>query len=321
MHRFILAAAVAAAAVCAPSFAQVQNFPSKSVTLVVPFTAGGGADALVRAAGRRLSEIWKQPVVIENLPGADTIIGTKRVTKAVPDGHTLLVNTPALLFVKHNHKEEGDLVAELAPVSLLAAGPSVLAASGKSGIKSIADLKATCGKQDAKCSWGSGDLLTSMIGQSLMAKLGLQDRVVEARYKGGNAAVADLVGGHLTLLVTGTANVSQQHAAGSARILALAGDQRVDSLSDVPTYAEAGLGKVDSSQIWVGVFAPKGTPESVRRTIAEALKESLKDTGVVNAMNTMQMRGNGAGPSEFGEVLKTDEANVTRLMSATPSRN
>lgn len=321
MHRFILAATVAAAAVCVPSFAQVQNFPSKPVTLVVPFTAGGGADALVRAAGRRLSEIWKQPVVIENLPGADTIIGTKRVTKAAPDGHTLLVNTPALLFVKHNHKEEGDLVAELTPVSLLAAGPSVLAASAKSGIKSIADVKAVCGKPDAKCSWGSGDLLTSMIGHSLMGKLGLQDKVVEARYKGGNAAVADLVGGHLTLLVTGTANISQQHATGSARILALAGDQRVDSLSDVPTYAEAGLGKVDSSQIWVGVFAPRGTPENVRRAIAEALKESLKDTGVVNAMNTMQMRGNGAGPSEFAEVLKTDEANVTRLMTASPARN
>lgn len=302
-------------AVLASTFANAQSFPTKPITIVVPFTAGAGADALVRAAGRKMSEILKQPVIVENLPGADTIIGTRRVTKAAPDGHTILVNTPALLFVRHNHPNEGDIVGDLAPIGVLAAGPSALSVSAKTGVTSLQELKTYCSKADAKCSWGSGDLFMSMVGNNLMARLGLADKVSEVRYKGANAAVGDLVGGHLTMLVAGTAILSQQHASGGVKMLGVTGESRAAGLADVPTFSEAGLA-LGSAEIWVGVFAPKNTPDAVRRTIAGALRDSLKDPEVQTAMKTMQMHPVGTNPTEFGELLRTDEAAVTKLMAA-----
>jgi tripartite-type tricarboxylate transporter receptor subunit TctC len=305
-----LLAMLAAAAVHA------QAFPSKLVTIVVPFSAGAGADALARAAGRKMSDTLKQPVIVENLPGADTIIGTRRVTKAAPDGYTILINTPALLFVRHNHPNEGDIVADLAPVTVLAAGPSALSVSTKTGVTSLQELKAYCSKPDAKCSWGSGDLFLSMIGNDVMTRLGLADKVTEVRYKGANAAMNDLIGGHLTMLMAGTAIFSQQHATGSVKILGVAGESRADGLPDVPTFKEAGIGSLGSAEIWVGVFAPKNTPDDVRTTIANALKDALKDAEVQTAMRTMQMRAMGTTPAEFGAILRADEAAIARQMSA-----
>jgi len=295
--------------------AQQVNFPSKPVTIIVPYSPGGGSDNVSRATAKYLAELWRQPVIVENLPGADGLIGARRVINAQPDGYTLLVSIPAIAILKYINKTlEKDPLAQLSPVSILATGPTAIVVKGNTEINSIDDLKKKCSLNSANCSWASGEPFTLLAGSGLVAGMGISN-MTNIRYGGTSAAVNDVIGGHVTMMVTGTSSVLVHHKAGTLKILAVSSSERIPTLPDVPTYTETGLGKVEFTNNWYGIFAPAGTPEAIKQTIADGFKKAAQDPSVLKVLTPLLLSPVGSSPAEFFEVLKRDQSTVERLSS------
>lgn len=316
MNKWIRVALIAPVFALGSLAAQAQSakFPDRPVTLVVPYSPGGGSDNIARATANFLSQHWGQTVVVENRPGADGMIATRQVYRAPADGYTMLISIPAIAALKYlnNSSSESDPLKELRPVSMLASGPTGIVVKGDTGIKSIDDLKRECSKPKADCSWASGEPFTLLAGTGLVEKMGLKG-MVNVRYAGTSAAVNDIIGGRVTMVVTGLSSVVPHHKAGTMRILALSGDKRMDQVPDVPTYAETGLGEVDFTQNWYGIFVPSKTPDAVVQNIAESMKLAAQDPGVLKVLQPLLIQPVGSSQKEFEETVKRAQVTVDRL--------
>jgi len=313
MKQWIYAALIAPALALAGAPVQAAGFPDRPVTLVVPYSPGGGSDNIARATANFLSQHWKQPVIVENKPGADGLIATRMVMREKPDGHTLLISIPAIAALKYINKTlDEDPLAKLRPVSMLASGPTGIVVKGNTGIDSIADLKAACGKPSANCSWASGEPFTLLAGTGLVEKMGIAG-MTNVRYAGTSAAVNDIIGGHVTMLVTGTSSVLPHHKSGAMKILAVSGDKRLEQIPEVPTYAEEGLGDVDFTNNWYGIFVPADTPDDVVNAIAEGMKLAARDPGVLKVLQPLLINPVGSSPQEFSAVVQRAQQTVDKL--------
>lgn len=289
--------------------------PTRPVTLVVPYAAGGGTDATARAVARRLGEIWQQPVVVENLGGADGLIGTRRVIDAKPDGHTLLMQVPSLLLMKYQKSLKGvDPVARLEPVSALAMSPTAVVVTAKLPIHSLEELAAHCRKPQAQCSAGSGENSSKLRARLFADYYKLQDMPV-INYRGTSPIITDLVSGQLTMAFTGLTAALPLHRSGQLRIVSTNGDQRASALPDVPTAAEAGWADA-YSVTWYGIFAPKGTPAPVTQAIAAALRASGRFPDVQQAIALAGADPRFSTPAEFAAQIRRDDA----LLSARAAK-
>ncbi|MEI6116580.1 MAG: tripartite tricarboxylate transporter substrate binding protein [Burkholderiales bacterium] len=294
--------------------APAPAFPTKPVTIVVPYSPGGGSDNASRATSRFLSDLWHQPVIVENLTGADGLIGARKVIKSAPDGHTLLVSIPAIAILKYTNKSlEKDPLTELVPVTMMATGPTAIVVKGGTDIKTIDDLKRKCATKAANCSWASGEPFTLLAGSGLMGGMGIADMMTNVRYAGTSAAVNDIIGGHVTALVTGTSSVLQHHKAGTLKILAVSTDKRIAELPDVPTYAQVSLGAVEFTNNWYGIFAPAGTPPAIQTAIADAYRKAAQDPEVLKVLTPLLLTPVGNAPAEFAKVLERDQKTVEKL--------
>ncbi|CAM3860846.1 Bug family tripartite tricarboxylate transporter substrate binding protein [Bordetella tumulicola] len=308
----ILAPALALGPVVA--YAQDSDFPNRPVTLIVPYSPGGGSDNIARATAQFLSNHWKQSVVVENKPGADGLIATRMVMREKPDGYTLLISIPAIAALKYINKElKDDPLVKLRPVSMLATGPTGIVAKGDTDIKTITDLKKTCSQPNAQCSWASGEPFTLLAGSGLVDKMGLNGKMTNIRYAGTSAAINDIIGGRVTMVVTGTSSVLPHHKAGTMKILAVSSAQRLPQIPDVPTYAEEGLGDVEFTNNWYGIFAPADTPDAVVKRIADAMKLAAQDPGVLKVLQPLLITPVGNTPEEFTSIVARDQKTVDKL--------
>ena len=315
MNKWIRASLVAPVLALASLSAHAQSakFPDRPVTLVVPYSPGGGSDNIARATANFLSRHWGQTVVVENKPGADGMIATRQVFRSPADGYTLLISIPAIAALKYINKSmDTDPLKELRPVSMLASGPTGIVVKGDSEIKTIDDLKRVCGAPKAQCSWASGEPFTLLAGTGLVQKMGLKD-MVNVRYAGTSAAVNDIIGGRVTMVVTGLSSVVTHHKAGTMRILALSSDKRMEQVPDVPTYAETGLGEVDLIQNWYGIFVPAKTPDPIVQTIAEGMRLAAQDPGVLKVLQPLLIQPVGSSQKEFEQTVMRAQATVDRL--------
>ena len=288
--------------------ADATKFPEKSVVIIVPYSPGGGSDNVSRAMARYLTEQWRQTVVVENKPGADGLIATNDTIRAKPDGYTLLVSIPAIAMLKYTNKSiKTDPLTQLTPVTMMATGPTAIVVNGKTDIKTVADYKRHCLNEKSNCSWASGEPFTLMVGTGLMSALGLTGKVTNVRYAGTSAAVSDVIGGHVTSLVTGTSSVLSAHKSGGLRILAVSADKRLAELPDVPTYAEAGLGDVKFANNWYGIFAPAGTPESIKKKIADGFQKAANAPEVLKVLKPLLLSPVGSSPEAFAKQLAQDQ--------------
>jgi tripartite-type tricarboxylate transporter receptor subunit TctC len=295
--------------------AQADNFPDKPITLVVPYSPGGGSDNIARATANFLSQHWKQSVIVENKPGADGVIATRQVMRAAPDGYTMLISIPAIAALKYINKSlDADPLVELRPVSMLASGPTGIVVKSGTNIQSIDDLKRVCGKNPASCSWASGEPFTLLAGTGLVEKMGLGG-MTNVRYAGTSAAVNDIIGGRVTMVVTGLSSVVPHHKAGTMKILALSSDKRLEQVPDVPTYAENGLGDVDFINNWYGIFVPAKTPDAVVKKIAEGMRLAAQDPQVLKVLQPLLIQPVGSTPEEFAATVKRAQATVQKLSS------
>lgn len=291
--------------------------PTRPVTLVVPYSPGGGTDATARAVAKRLTTTLGQSVVVENQPGADGLIGTRRVIDAKPDGYTLLMQVPSVVVARYQPAQKGyDPLAHLTPVSAIGQSPQVVVASGKLPVKTLAELVQYCKAAKEPCSVGTGESVARLMAHEFSAEAGI-DNLILVNYKGTAAIVGDLVAGNVSLALSGVAATTPMHRAGALRILAANSPRRSPDLPEVPTSAEAGMPQLQSMS-WFGLFAPKGTPADLVEAIYQALREAGNDAEVQRAIKISGAELVLNTPAQFAELLRKDQAYYGALANRFP---
>ena len=261
MMRTLQSIAMLATAATFASGAWAQDYPTKPVTLIVPFGAGGGTDILARAVGEELSKALKQPVIVEPRPGANGAIGSGVVARSAPDGYTLLFTAQSTYSLNPNLMKDPpyDQLKDLVPIATIGRSPWMLAVPAQSDFKTVADVVAYGKANPGKLAfpfWTSSVLVTGeMFGQLT----GVQMRKVP--YKGQVEAATDFLGGRVPIMFTDTAGARPQVEAGKVRVLALTTTKRSSLFPDSPTMRESGIDVVTDSML--AVFAPAGTPRPV----------------------------------------------------------
>lgn len=311
----LLALATALAAPAAG--AQTVWKPDRPVALVVPYSAGGGTDATARAVARRLGELWGQPVVVENMPGADGLIGTRRVMEAKPDGHTLLLQVPAIVVTKYTPGLKGiDPLARLDPVSAVSVSPAAIVASAKVPARTLAEFVAYCKTATTPCSLASGESLARISARQLAAEAGIPNLIV-VNYRGTGAIVTDMIANNVNMAFTGITAALPHYKAGTLKIFATQGQKRAAALPDVPTSAEAGFPQFQSVT-WYGLFAPKGTPANVTQGIVAGLREAVKDADVQKTIAAAGAEPLVNSPAEFAAQVREESERLGLLVKQYP---
>jgi tripartite-type tricarboxylate transporter receptor subunit TctC len=282
-----------------------QKFPSRPITYVVPLAAGSTTDVAARLIAQRVSQTLGVNIVIENKPGASTMLGSGAVAKAEPDGHTLLMGASSLTVNQNLFKTVPfDTEKDFAPVSLLVTAPLVLVVNPAVKAKTLReflDLYKTEGVTFA--SPGPGTML-GLATEVFKQKSGLDVKV--AVYRGGGPALADVIGGHVPAMF-GTPVVKQNLEKGDVRALAVTGPKRLDLLPDVPTFVEAGLPmpEVDAGA-WFGLLAPAGTPKDVVALLNREFNAAVKDAEVQAALIKAGLIPHGTTPEEFTDFIRAE---------------
>lgn len=292
--------------------AAAQTYPDKPVHLVVPYAAGGGVDNIARVISQQLAERLKQPVVIDNKPGANANIGADLVAKAAPDGSTLLVGATFLAFNKAVMKNlPYDAVKDLQPVARLARAPAVLVVSASLPVNNVAELVAYLKANPDKASYGTVGTASPF---HLLFEKNTGTRPVRVLYKGGSAAMPDLLSGRLTYMMQTTSEVIPFVASGKLRALAVTSAERFKALPNVPTLKEAGVPGVDWTGFW-GVFAPAKTPAPIVQKLSAELQQVLAIPDVAAAFDKLGVELAPQPAAEFGSFFRkavADNESVAR---------
>ena len=295
--------------------AQAQNWPEKTVTLVVNFPAGGSTDQVARAIAPRLSDKLKQPFVIENKAGATGTIGAMQVKRSPADGHTLLVTSLGpLVIVPHLMKNMPyDALNDFDLITVAVRAPNVLVVPAGSPHKTVADVIAHLKSNPGKVSFGSAgngssDHLTAELFWLQTGTTGLH-----IPYKGGALAISDLLGSQLDAAFQNINAVFQHIKAGKLRTLAITSAQRSPLLPDVPTLAEAGIKDVDVYS-WQAIVAPKGLPVPVRDTINAQIVAALNDPQVKDQFVSIGFELVGNTPAQFATYQQQECSRWKRVI-------
>ena len=305
MIKSLLAAvAIATAALCGTAHA--QNYPSKPVTIVVPFSPGGATDIMARTLAEPLGKRLGQPVIVENRTGAGTMIASEHVSKATPDGHTLLLAASSLgiapsLYSKVNY----DPVKDFTPISLVASVVHVLSVHPSVPAKNVSELIAWVKANPTKANYGSVGAGTSTHLESELFATMAGVKMQHIPYKGSAPALMDLVGGNLPIMFDAYASSGPFIRENKIRLLAVTTAQRSKLLPDVPTVAESGLPGYEAMP-WLGLVAPAGTPNAVLNKVHAELMEVLKDAAVQEKFRSLGLDIIGNKPAEFSDFIKKD---------------
>jgi tripartite-type tricarboxylate transporter receptor subunit TctC len=298
-----LVAAVALAAAPAAVFAQTAE---QTIKIVFPFTAGGSGDALARLIAEHLRTVLKQPVIVENRTGAQGRLGVQAVKAAAPDGSTILLTPVAPMSVyQHVYKALAyDPNVDFTPVSQVATFDFALAVGPQVPAKSLAELVAWLKVNPDKGTYGSpgAGTLPHFLGVSFGRAAGIDLR--HLGYRGSAAAMTDLVGGQIPVVVTTTADVLEQHKAGRIKVLATSAVERSPFLQDVPTLKEAGFNLIASG--WYGVFAPAGTPEVLVARLSAGVAGAVQSPQVKERLLAFGLVPTGTSAAELGRIQKAD---------------
>ena len=277
MKKLIFAALAALAGI---TTAGAQTYPSRSITIIVPFSAGGPTDALARVLGERMRQTLGQPIVVENVTGAGGTVGVGRAVHAAPDGYTLSIGHLGTHVVNGAiYPLNFDLVKDLEPVAMISTNPMMIVTKNDIPAKNLKGLivwlKANDGKATAGTAGvGSGSHFSGVyFGQLIGAKLQF------VPYRGTGPALLDLLAGQIDLIVDQASNSMAQVKAGKIRPYAITSDKRLAAAPDVPTVDEAGLPGFHV-ELWSGIWVPKGTPKEIIGKLNAAIGDALADSAV-----------------------------------------
>jgi len=305
-RALLVAAAGAAGAAAISSPAMAADYPTRPITIVVAYGAGGDTDAMARLFGEKLTERLGQPVIVENRAGASGIIGSNYAARAKPDGYTLLLAPSTFAMATHVVKTNGNTyhpANDFAPITQTADQPLLLVASQASGYTSVAQVikDAKAGKALTYATPGSGSPM-HILGEIFNQAAGI--KLVHIPYKGVAPAVNDLLGGHVALSWMTFGPVEPHLASGKIRILANGAQTRTPLAPDAPSMADLGY-KVNVSA-WQGLYAPKGTPDEIVRKLNAHMAEILRMPDVVEKMRVFGAFAKASTPEQLGK-LTADE--------------
>jgi tripartite-type tricarboxylate transporter receptor subunit TctC len=310
MRRLCVAAGLAAL-LAAPAAAQ-GPYPGQPLKLVVPYPAGGATDTLARTIGQKLQEAWGQPALVENRPGAGGTIGNAFVAKAPADGYTVLIGITALIQQQSlMDKLPYDPLKDLAPVTMIARSPSMLAVPLDSPAKDLKSFIAMVKASPGKHNFGSYGAGTSSHIQGALLNMQAGIDLVHVPFQGAAPLVTNLVGGQLASAFIDSAS-ARPHLK-SMRPLAVTGTQRMPGLPDVPTFAELGYQSFDPYG-WFGVFLPAATPGPVVQKLSEEIDRILRLPEVTAKIEALGLQVGGGKPEEFQKVVRTDAAIYARII-------
>jgi tripartite-type tricarboxylate transporter receptor subunit TctC len=315
-------AAVGALLSASGSRAEVEaNYPSKIIKIVVPFSAGGTADAVPRVVAEKLRQKWGQAVIIENRAGAGGNIGAEFLANSQPDGYTLLASPPGPIAINETlYKKLSFKPSDFLPVTLLATAPNVVDVRANFPVKSIGELIAFAKANPEKVTFasqgnGSTSHLTAMLFQSLT-----QTRMTHVAYKGTAPALQDIVGGSVDVFFDNLGSSLNLHESGRLRILAVCGPERTPPLADIPTVQEAGVAGF-TSVTWFALMAPKGTPSAIVDKLNQAVTEILREPDVQSKLTALGVQASpmtvnstaqfiDAERSRWGDIIRSTQTSV-----------
>ena len=308
------AAAVIALALAAfAGAAAAQSWPQKPIRWIVPFPPGGSTDIAVRPVAEAIGKALGQPVVVENKPGAAGNIGADLVAKSAPDGYTVLASVDSIAMAPHiDAKLPFDPLKDFAPVTQLSRQPVMLAVHPSLGVATVADLvKVAKEKPGLAYATSGAGTQQHLVGEWFAKLAGI--KLTHVPYRGGGQAIAELVGGQVTIGSLGSSPLIPHWKAGKLKLLAQSTAKRSPGLEEIPTYAESGYPDIVVDQ-WLGVMVPAKTPpEIVARLNAEIVK-ALADPGMRERYAKAALEPVGGTAAEFAEVVKRYHAVYGRLV-------
>ncbi|NYT23671.1 tripartite tricarboxylate transporter substrate binding protein [Alcaligenaceae bacterium] len=303
----LLAAAAGVMIAATPAVAAATNYPTKPIIINVPFSAGGTTDILARAIGQQLGQKWGVSVVVENKPGAGGNIGTAQVARSAPDGHTLVMGTIGTHAINPNLYKDMpyDAVKDFEPITRTAMVPNALIVQKDAPYSTVQELieygKANPGKLTFGSS-GHGSTL-HMSGETFKMMTGVD--MVHVPYKGSSPAVADLLGGQISMIFDNLPSALPHVKAGSFKALGVTSAARAEQLPDVPTVSEAGVQGYEVMS-WFGLWAPKGTPPEVVKKLNAAVVEIINDPDMQQTIRSQGAIPHPEAPEEFAAFIASE---------------
>ncbi|MEO8013000.1 MAG: tripartite tricarboxylate transporter substrate binding protein [Polaromonas sp.] len=303
-RRTALGAFAGLVALASTPYAQTaaDKWPTKPVTIVVPYSAGGGTDIVARVVAQRLSELWGKPVVVDNRTGANGAIGSSYVAKSPADGHTLLLVVGSHVINPVLMKSlPYDTAKAFTPVTRLAISPMVLVVSSKSPYQNLSDVLAAALKEELAIGYSEGQ--TRLTGELMRQAGGL--KTIGVPYKGGAPIMVDIIGGHLPLGFTSVLTALPHIQSGNLRVIGVAANERMAIFPTAMTFKEAGLKGVESLN-WYGLFGPAGLSAGVVSQINRDLKKVTSDPALIKQMHDQGAEIVMTPPTEFVNFLQQE---------------
>ena len=265
-----------------------DKYPDKSIKLVIPFPPGGSTDALGRAIAQKMQEKWGQSVVVENRPGASTLIGSAAVAKAAPDGYTLIVAVSSHTTNPAMHSSMPfDTLKDFKPISMLARAPVLVVANPNFPANNMKELIELGKAGKIKLDYGSAGVgtMTHLTAELIKKQTGLE--LTHILYKGGSPAMMDVMSGHLALTFATLGQVQPQIKSGKLKALGISSDTRYASVSDIPTFKEQGLDVVTIE--WFGLLAPAATPPGIIAKLNAAVKDIMANPELGDRLASIEL--------------------------------
>ncbi|MEA2983398.1 MAG: hypothetical protein QOF09_5221 [Alphaproteobacteria bacterium] len=308
-------AALALVAAVPIASAQTDSYPSRPITLLVPFPPGGGADVVIRPVAAKVADALKQPIVIDNRSGGGGNIAAQVTKQAAPDGYTLFLTNMGVMSVNPILSPELNLdpVKDFQPITPIISFPHILVVPPDSPAKTVADLAALAKTKPGGLSFGSQGVGSGgqILGEMFKGRVGAP--MVHVPYRGAAPAATDIMAGRLDFLFTSYISIGEQAKAGKLRIIAIGGPKRVDAHPDIPTMAEAGFPGLDL-EMWHGMVAPTGLPAPiVQRLNAEFIK-AARDPDILRIVEPQATDVFVGSPEEFGKRIASDTERLSKVI-------
>ena len=312
-----LRAIAAACALLLPGLASAQDWPTRPVTIVVPFAPGGTTDIVGRLIGQAMSVKLGQPVIIDNVGGAGGTLGATKASKASPDGYTIFMATVAHTMAPAIYEKLAyNFETDFEPVIRVASVPNILVVNNDVPAKSVAELIAYIKANPGKVNYGSAGVGSTehMSGELFRAISGTS--IVHVPYRGGSPMLADLMAGHIQMALEPSGASAPFVKSGKIRALAVSSGKRSALFPDLPTLNEAGLKGYDVTT-WYGFLVPKGTPEPVRQKLYTVVAGILKEPDMIKRLADVGAEPSGDGPAQFATFIKVETDKWTELAKKT----
>jgi tripartite-type tricarboxylate transporter receptor subunit TctC len=294
-----------------------QTYPAKPVRVIIPYPPGGGNDTLGRLFAAKLGERLGQPFVVENRPGAGTMIGTEAAAKSPPDGYTILLSSIATHALSPNlySRVPYDPIKDFAPITLLGVAPTVLVVNSDLPAKNVQELIALARSKPGQFAYASGGNGTPPHINAEVFKSVAGIDLLHVAYKGGGPALVDLMAGRVHVMLDTAASAMPHVRAGKLRALALSALRRSPDLPDLPTFAEAGLPQYDTNA-WYSMHAPAGTPPVIVRRLNAELVAILKDPDILARFKQLATDPVGNSTEEFAAFVRAELDKYARVIKA-----